>query len=108
MWWCFDCEQYFEKPEKVFEHHSEVWGGVTDETFYVCPICHGDDIEEATEKCDACGAEVIATKLVGNKELCPKCYTALAEILNKTADKIVGELGIDRLDAESIMNDFFE
>ena len=110
MWWCNDCEQYFDEPEYVREHHSELngMGGNTYEEFAVCPICHDYDIEECKDKCDACGEIVRETSIVGRFDLCPDCMAKLSELLNATADKIVGELDIDRLDAEMLISDFFE
>ena len=110
MWYCFDCKEYFDTPEEKTEWcHSNSIGfdGMYPETSVTCPYCNSDDIEECKEKCDACGTEVISTALIGNMELCPDCKSKFAKIMDETADKIVGELGIDRLDAESLIGDWW-
>lgn len=99
MWWCNDCEDYFEEPEIIKEDGY---------TFCACPKCHEWDVYECNDKCDVCGEIVYETKWVGNKELCQECYERLGAIMNEVADKVVGELDIDRLDAEDLVSHYFD
>ena len=110
MWWCNTCKEYFDEPEIQWEHHSELngMGGIIDEEYCVCPVCHDYDIDECKDKCDSCKQTVHETKYVGNFELCFDCWEKLRDIMSETADKIVGELDVDRYDAEELISNFFE
>ena len=110
MYFCLDCEEYFEEPRMEKEFHSELngMGGRTYEEYGVCPKCGSEDIEECRDKCDICGAEVHSTKMVGSFDLCPDCYKKLGDILKETVDKIVGELQFDALDAQDLISNFYE
>ena len=112
MWYCTDCESYFNDDELVIEreNHTELagMGGVTWEEFGVCPHCGSDDICKATAKCDVCGEVFYKTRAVGDMELCDECYEALAEEMQKAKEHIAEWLGIDEKSAEDLMNYYWE
>ena len=74
MYYCNDCECEFEEPKEEREHHSELngMGGITWESFFVCPNCGSDWIEEMT-KCDLCGEWSRETKIFGRPDVCDEC-----------------------------------
>lgn len=72
MYICNDCEEVFEEPKHIEEHHPYGMGYAT-ETFAVCPCC-GGDFQEA-EECSRCG-EYVAELQDG---LCEICYSEMYE-----------------------------
>lgn len=99
MWWCNDCEDYFDEPEVIKDEYGY--------EFCICPKCHQDDVEECKDKCDVCGEITHETSWIGNLELCPDCVEKAGKLMNEFADKLVGELDIDRLDAQELITNWF-
>ena len=71
MYICNNCEEVFDEPKIIEEHHPYGMGYATEE-FYVCPHCEDTDIQEA-EQCTRCG-EYVAEAEEG---LCEFCYDDL-------------------------------
>lgn len=109
MNYCNECGCEFEEPKKVYEHHSELngMGGVTYETFYVCPFCGSDDYEEE-EKCELCGKEYPRLIYKAEKDICTDCFTQLVNIMDDTVMKITGFFDVDSLEAKELITNFYE
>lgn len=110
MFFCLNCEEYFETPrsETTWSYSDYIGhGGGFPETTDSCPLCGSDDIEECRDKCDVCHETVYETITVGNFELCPECRDKLRDIMDKTLSDVVGELDIDSMDAKQLISDFY-
>ena len=110
MWFCEDCGAFFDESEIATEreYHSELagMGGKTYEEYGVCPKCRSEDIEEC-EVCEICGNPVKETTYIADKDMCEECAEKLRRIINEAKDKIVGELDIDALVAEELIDNFY-
>lgn len=109
MWYCYDCEEYFESPDEVSEYHSELagMGGVNAERFCTCPMCGGDDIEECKDRCDLCGRDVIKTRLIGGTEVCENCYKELSDDMAECLNNIKGWFGCDTGTAIDLIENYY-
>jgi len=87
--YCDNCKQFVleDELEREYEHHSELsgMGGVTCETFYVCPHCGSDEIDDAYE-CEICGEPTTSL------DYCDDCRTEVVKSFNKWLEKTAGEL----------------
>lgn len=111
-WYCLDCKEYFDEPkEETSRYWSSSMGydGTYEETICSCPVCGSEDIEEARDKCDACGETVYETKDVNGIYLCPECYEKLRDILEEAVMKVTGTFDkIDSIQARNLIRDFYE
>ena len=96
MYYCRDCNTEFERPKEVKDKHSELngMGGVTYETFCVCPNCGSDWIEEM-EKCEMCGEWSVDLELFGRTDICDECRKKIEAKLIDLRDYIQAEGDID-------------
>ena len=91
MWFCSDCDDYFEEPRTVTEIHSELGEEAEHfpEEYSVCPYCGGEYIEEAFI-CGRCGEPSHE-----GETFCPDCTSAIlasfAKWLDNEAWEIAGE-----------------
>ena len=46
MYHCEECKAEFDEPKAVREYMGEFWGTPAYDTFYYCPICGSEAIEE--------------------------------------------------------------
>lgn len=46
---CADCKETFDTPKEDYVI-EEFWGAMVRHTYYVCPHCGSEDIEEAEEE----------------------------------------------------------
>ena len=108
-YYCEECKEYVEPIFTETWSHSDYigHGGWYPEQECTCPICGGQEVFEAVEKCEACGETVYETEDIGGIEFCPECKEKLKNILSETVDRIVGELDIDALDAKGVISDFY-
>lgn len=70
MFYCEDCDIFFEKPKLVKYEDSEIY---YQEYKHVCPFCKSDEIKEAV-KCAKCGEYVAEIEENG---MCVKCVNDL-------------------------------
>ena len=68
MFYCEECESYFEECKVIKEHHPYGMGTAVEE-WYVCPYCESTHINEA-KQCAMCGEYV--PKLEDG--MCDCCY----------------------------------
>lgn len=110
MWYCFDCEEYFDSPDMIKELHTELagMGGVVHEEFCTCPKCGGDDVSEATDKCDLCGETVINTRLVGNTAVCENCFAELEDEIETLIKNVTRWFKVDKTTAIDVITGYFE
>ena len=71
MYICNECEEVFEEPKIIEEHHPYGMGFATEE-WAVWPFCQDSDIQEA-ERCEECGQYVAEL----GDGLCEACYCGL-------------------------------
>ena len=69
MYICNDCEEVFDEPKIIEEHHPYGMGYAIEE-FVVCPHCKDTDIQEA-EQCGRCGNYVAELE----DGLCDICHS---------------------------------
>lgn len=104
-WFCEECGEYFDEPEKERENHSELagMGGITYEEFDVCPVCRSQSIVEC-ERCEACGEEVPETEVFGHTYMCDSCRGKVEDKLIELRDYVQAEFDInDYKEAEEII-----
>lgn len=87
--YCENCGQFVLEGdlEKSYEHHSELngMGGITYETFYVCPHCGSDEIEDAYE-CEMCGEPTLSL------DYCEECTTEVIKSFNEWLEKTAKDM----------------
>lgn len=54
MFYCNECDEFFEELEKVEETIGEYCGQPATEIYCVCPMCRESNFEKAT-RCEICG-----------------------------------------------------
>lgn len=67
MYYCEDCKSYFEDPKIEFFQDVETWN---QSHKFLCPICNGDDFEEAI-KCESCNQHTNKSESVNG--ICTEC-----------------------------------
>ena len=110
MWYCFECEEYFDSPNEDREYHSELagMGGITYETFCTCPMCGSTDVEEATKVCDLCGETYIRLEWVGNEQVCPSCYDELSNDMEQMINNTAKWFNIEKDKAVDLISGYLE
>lgn len=77
MFYCYNCEEYFDAPKVSKELMGEYCGQPAYDYFPVCPNCGSHDIEER-HPCDICGNPASP-----RKRCCDDCLSlAKASVLN--------------------------
>lgn len=56
MYFCNDCKEYFETPNRKLELMGEYCGQPAYDDFPSCPNCGSDFIEDGIEECSICGS----------------------------------------------------
>ena len=74
MWYCNDCESFFDHTVKIYESpvdESRRWGRL----IFGCPHCRSDNYEKAY-RCDLCGEYVVEdyVKLKDGTVACNNCF----------------------------------
>jgi formylmethanofuran dehydrogenase subunit E len=79
MFICLECNEVFEEPKVVYEHHPYGMTYATEE-WRVCPHCGDSNIDIAVE-CSRCGEYIAKEEAYteGKKYLCDFCYEELYE-----------------------------
>lgn len=75
MFICNNCNSLLENTVPIHEYHDELDDKFC-ETYYVCPYCKSDDVDEAVQ-CSICGEYISHDYIVlkTGQVICSNCYT---------------------------------
>lgn len=99
MYYCTDCKERFEEPNKIQEPHHEIDAPFS-ETFGICPYCGSGDYEELAQ-CDICKEFYI------EEENC-ECNKDVWDELNQVVDGLCKRYNCTRKDLTSVIEIWLE